>query len=208
MFPDTPKTLFSRIKEGQGSKHWETSWEEFFDLYHQAVRYSVRSAFGRRGWRTVDDCIVQEIVMEVFVGIVRGHTGYDSTKGRFRLWLSGICSNRTADYIRRQARQHARTDAHGEVISEDDEALRHLREQEEDAFRVALLGTLLSTLRAEVPPRIYLIFEMIKLSGHAPEEVAQQLGIKRSVVDNSVYKAMQKLREIASTQEIQTEIAP
>jgi len=77
---------------------------------------------------------------------------------------------------------------------------------EEDAFRSALLGTLLAALHAEVSPRTYLIFELVKLNGESPEEVAEQLGIGRNVIDNTVFKTMKKLREISQREEIQQEL--
>ena len=77
---------------------------------------------------------------------------------------------------------------------------------EEAAFRNALLGTLLTALHAEISPRSYLIFELVKLNGESPEEVATQLGIQRNVIDNTIYKAMKKLREISKREEIQQEL--
>ena len=77
---------------------------------------------------------------------------------------------------------------------------------EEDAFRSALLGTLLAALHAEVSPRTYLIFELVKLNGESPEEVAEQLGVQRNVIDNTIFKAMRKLREISKREEILQEL--
>ena len=53
-----------------------------------------------------------------------------------------------------------------------------------------------------------MIFELVKLSGKSPADVAAQLGIKRGVVDNSIYKAMQKLQEIAARPGIKEEFQP
>jgi DNA-directed RNA polymerase specialized sigma24 family protein len=39
-----------------------------------------------------------------------------------------------------------------------------------------------------------MIFESVKLHGRKPEDVARELGIARGVVDNSIHKAMLKLR--------------
>lgn len=198
IFPDTPKTLLDRLQQGGRTPAWEASWEEFFDLYHQVVRWCVLGSFRRRGWRTVDDHTLQDVVVEVFSAIVRGRSRYDPDKGRFRQWLSGVCSYRVADYIRRHARAHPDAAALLVESSDNEAGLREQREREARAFRTALLGMLLAELRAEIPPRVHLIFEAVKLAGHSPAEVARQFGISRGVVDNSVYKAMQKLREIAA----------
>ncbi|TSA30382.1 MAG: sigma-70 family RNA polymerase sigma factor, partial [Verrucomicrobiaceae bacterium] len=41
------------------------------------------------------------------------------------------------------------------------------------------------------------VFEMVKLKGMDVEETAAALGVKRSVVDNTIYRAMNALRELA-----------
>jgi RNA polymerase sigma-70 factor (ECF subfamily) len=46
----------------------------------------------------------------------------------------------------------------------------------------------------------------VKLNGESPEEVAAKLGVRREVIDNTVYKAMKKLREIFQREEIQQEL--
>ena len=53
--------------------------------------------------------------------------------------------------------------------------------------------------------RQFQIFEMVKLHEMPPGKVAQELGVSRGVVDNTVYKVMQRLREIASAPEYQSE---
>jgi len=52
----------------------------------------------------------------------------------------------------------------------------------------------------------YLIFELVKLNGESPEEVAKELGVQRNVIDNTVFKAMKRLREISKREEIQQEL--
>ena len=50
------------------------------------------------------------------------------------------------------------------------------------------------------------IFELVKLNGESPEEVAKELGVQRNVIDNTVFKAMKRLREISKREEIQQEL--
>ena len=61
-----------------------------------------------------------------------------------------------------------------------------------------------AALHAVVSPRTYLIFELVKLDGESPEEVAKELGVRRNVIDNTIFKAMKKLREISPLEEIQS----
>jgi len=56
-----------------------------------------------------------------------------------------------------------------------------------------------------MPLRHFQILEMVKLQEMSAEQVAVELGVSRGVVDNTVYKVMKRLREIASASEYQTE---
>ena len=77
--------------------------------------------------------------------------------------------------------------------------------EETQTFQQALLATLIEDLRETIPLRHFQIFEMVKLQEMSAEQVAVELGVSRGVVDNTVYKVMKRLREIASASEYQTE---
>jgi len=77
--------------------------------------------------------------------------------------------------------------------------------EEYQSFQQALLATLIEDLRETIPLRHFQIFEMVKLQEMPVEQVAVELGVSRGVVDNTVYKVMKRLREIASASEYQTE---
>jgi len=76
---------------------------------------------------------------------------------------------------------------------------------ERETFNWSLLNTVIEDLRTQVPLRQFEIFEMTKLKGMPPDEVAAELGVKRNVVDNTVYKVMKRLREISARAEYQDE---
>ncbi len=208
-FPSTPLTLLGRLKRQEIPRLWETSWEEFFDLYNNAVNVSVLAAFLRYRWNTVPKADIQDVVLSVFVSIFQGHESFDPAKGRFRQFLSTLCQRRVVDFLRTHNRKSSMlTPLDSELLGqhEVEAALRESSREEKEAFHQAILGTMLAALHDEVPPRTYLIFELVKLNGESPEEVAQQLNIPRSVIDNTIYKAMKKLREISQREEIQQEL--
>lgn len=208
-FPSTPLTLLGRLKHQEMPRLWESSWEEFFDIYHNAVSVCVLGAFRRHGWHDVPVHDLQDVVIAVFESLFRGHESFDPAKGRFRQFLTTLCQRRVVDFIRSHARKSSKLtslDADGFQESNVDPAFTKPSTEEEDAFRKALLATLLSALHAEVSPRTYMIFELVKLNGESPEDVAEQLGIQRGVVDNTVFKAMKKLREISKREDIQQEL--
>ncbi len=207
VFPETPLTLIGRLKQQDMARLWESSWEEFFDLYHQAVRVCVIGNFHRHGWKGVDACHVEDVVLRVFHSILRSGegSGFDPERGRFRHFLSAICQRRVVDFIRshkNDARQEP-LDGHEALLTSTEDPFAKAADE---AFNDALLGTMLSGLRAQVSPRVFMIFELVKLNGEEPAMVAEQLGVRRAVVDNSVFKALQKLREIAKSPEIRGEI--
>ncbi len=55
------------------------------------------------------------------------------------------------------------------------------------------------------PSGAFPIFEILRLQGTPPKQAAKGLGFSRGVVDNNVYKVMQRLREIATAPEYQSE---
>ena len=102
VFPDTPLTLIGRLKQRDMPRLWESSWEEFFNLYHHAVRVCLAGSFHRHGWHGLDDSFVEDVALRVFQSILQGSdaSGFDPGKGRFRNFLSSICQRRVVDFIR------------------------------------------------------------------------------------------------------------
>lgn len=206
VFPDTPLTLIGKLQQAHLARAWEVSWEEFFDLYHHAVRICVAGNFHRHGWHGVDESFVEDVVLKVFQSILRSGAsgGYDPEKGRFRHYLSSICQRRVVDFIREHKHDNRQEPLDGHEPLPDTMDDPFAREMEE-AFNDAVMGTLIAALRTRVSPRVFMIFELVKLTGEEPATVAEQLGIRRAVVDNSIFKAMEKLREIAKSPEIRGE---
>jgi len=46
---------------------------------------------------------------------------------------------------------------------------------------------------------------MVKLKGISPDAAAAELGVNRGVIDNTIYKVMIRLREIAASPEYEEE---
>ena len=119
----------------------------------------------------------------------------EDAKGRLRQFITTLCNRRTVDFMRSQ-RHHNEgrawfdADQYPDIPEESSAA----DEKVSEAFRAARAALLFSVLREQVSPRIFMIFESVKLHGRKPEDVARELGIARGVVDNSIHKAMLKLR--------------
>jgi RNA polymerase sigma-70 factor (ECF subfamily) len=195
-FPSTPRTLLGRLKDGD-EPLWQSSWDEFFDIYHQAVRVCVARSFNHRGWHTVSESDVEDVTMRVFQSFHEAQQNFEleDAKGRLRQFITTLCQRRAVDFMRSQRRHNeGRVWFDLDQYSDVPEEASPLDEKVNEAFRAARAALLFSVLRERVSPRIFMIFESIKLHGRKPEDVARELGIARGVVDNSIHKAMLKLR--------------
>lgn len=206
-FPSTPRTLLGRLRRDEDPAIWRASWDEFFDIYHQAVIACTRASFARHGWRSVSDQDLEDVVIKVFESFDRAQETFElnDAKGRLRQFLTTLCQRRVVDHIRSQRRH---TEGHVPFDEQIDGPAdtSSSQDEESEAFAKAQIGTLLSALRDIVSPRNYMIFEMVKLEGRKPEDVAAELGVKRGVVDNSIYKAIRKLRDIAAKAGLEEEL--
>jgi RNA polymerase sigma-70 factor (ECF subfamily) len=141
---------------------------------------------------------VAQVVAEFF-----RRNQYDPNRGRLRTYLRMLTNARVVDLLRKQRPlDHLSLDDSDVCISE---AIPRETPEEARTFQQSLLATLIEDLRETIPMRQFQIFEMVKLHGMQPGRVAQELGVSRGVVDNTVYKVMQRLREIASAPEYQAE---
>ncbi|MCX6963567.1 MAG: sigma-70 family RNA polymerase sigma factor [Verrucomicrobia bacterium] len=198
-FPTTPRTLLGRLKKDSDDALWQSSWDEFFDIYHQAVRVCVSHSFTHRGWHTLSDSDVEDVTMRVFQSFHEAQPTFEleDAKGRLRQFITTLCQRRVVDFMRSQRRHNE-----GRVWFDSDqypdvpEEASALDEKVSEAFRAARSALLFSVLREQVSPRIFMIFESVKLHCRKPEDVARELGVTRGVVDNSIHKAMVKLRAI------------
>jgi len=204
-YPTTPPSILVRLKHEVHPASWNRSWEEFFDLYHEAVRVSVMYSFSKFSWYRYNDEDLEATVLKVFQSFndeIQKGFEFDGDRGKFRQFLITICQRRVSDFMRQQKRLERFDSLAPEELAEAtrERNIEIFDEQEKEKvneeFAKAKFGELLSLLRERVAPRVYTIFELVKLNGGEPENVAQQLEVKRGVVDNSIYKAMQTLRAI------------
>jgi RNA polymerase sigma factor (sigma-70 family) len=142
--------------------------------------------------------IVSSVVAEFFT-----RNRFEPERGRLRTYLRMITNSKVVDFLRKNSPFRVRSlddiDQHPglEIPAETTE--------ETASFVKSLLATLIEDLRESIPLRQFEIFEMVKLKGMPPDQAAAELGIKRGVVDNNIYKVMKRLREIAAKPEYQDE---
>ena len=89
------------------------------------------------------------------------------------------------------------------VLSDLDENVGGIQPADNDLneieqLRLSLLSALLEDVRKRVSKQQYSIFELVKIKNVPVDQVANELGVKRGVVDNTVYRVMSVLRDLAS----------
>ena len=203
-FPETPVTLLKRLEERQGGIPNQSAWKSFFDLYHGPIRLAVVGAFRRCKWYDIPEDLVEEAIADVVVSFFRADFRYDPAKGRFRNYISQLAGWRVKDIIGKRAPGMLPLESvvEEETYPEPNDALLC---QERQEYRASLLATLLEDVRARVSPQTFLIFEMTKIQEQNPEEVARMFKVTRNVVDNAVYRVLNKLRELAAQPEYRKE---
>ena len=201
--PKTPLSLLVRLRDEDDQSVWQVSWKRFLELYNEPL-LAMASGFYRHytGGATPPQNVLEDAVAKVVVGFFNRNR-FDPNKGRLRTYLRLLVKARIVESLRK--------DRPFDYVSLDDEksdaqeALPKETPEECQSFQQALLATLIEDLRETIPLRHFQIFEMVKLQEMPPEQVAVELGVSRGVVDNTVYKVMKRLREIASAPEYQTE---
>lgn len=201
--PVTSLSLLSRLRDEGNELAWQVSWKRFVELYHTpliaiaAAVYRSHTGNAVPSQQFLEDT-VSKVVIEFFT-----KKRFDPERGRLRTYLRMLTNAKVVDALRKDGAFNHRPFEEGE--SEPALKLPSETHGEKESFERSLLNTLIEDLRAQIPMRHFEIFEMVKLKQMAPEQVAEELGIKRNVVDNTVYKVMKRLREISAKPEYQDE---
>lgn len=209
-FPDTPVSLLSRLEERGSGLPYQDAWRSFFDLYHGPIRAAALVTFRRFNWNHVPDDLLEEVIADVVVSFFKAQFSYDPARGRFRNYLRQLTAWRIMDKL---GKLPAKPPAQLESVEESDLADPVDSQQpdgelectERASYRAALFATMLEDVRNRVSPQTFLIFEMTKIMGQSPDDVAAQFKVKRNVVDNAAHRVLNKLRELAAQPEYRKE---
>jgi RNA polymerase sigma-70 factor (ECF subfamily) len=204
--PDTPISLLLRLRDEDKQAVWQVSWKRFLELYYGPLTAMASGIYRHHTGESVPPQDVLEDVVAQVVSEFFKRNQFDPGRARLRTYLRVLTNARVVDFLRKQRPlNHVPLDSPDVQIPEETPG-----ESAEEArtFQQSLLATLIEDLRETIPLRHFQIFEMVKLHGMPPGEVAAELGVSRGVVDNTVYKVMQRLREIASAPEYQGEYYP
>jgi RNA polymerase sigma factor (sigma-70 family) len=196
--PETSLSLLSRLRDEGDHVGWQVSWKRFLELYHGPL---MAMAAGIYRYHTGNASPPQEVLEDVAAMVVVDffkRDRFDPRRGRLRTYLRVLTNARVVDMLRKEKPLDHEPLADWEKLTE---SLPAESPEEEQSFQQALLATLIEDLREKIPLRQFEIFEMVKLKGISPDVAAAELGVNRGVIDNTIYKVMIRLREIAASPE-------
>ena len=200
--PDTSLSLLSRLRDEGDHAGWQVSWKRFLELYHGPLMAMAAGIYRHHtGNALPSQEVLEDVVATVVVDFFK-RDRFDPERGRLRTYLRVLTNARIVDMLRKEKPM-----AHDSLADREElaESLPAESPEEERSFQQALLATLIEDLREQIPLRQFEIFEMVKLKGISPDAAAAELGVHRGVIDNTIYKVMIRLREIASTPEYEEE---
>jgi RNA polymerase sigma-70 factor (ECF subfamily) len=199
ILPATSLSLLSRLRDEGDHAGWQVSWKRFLELYHEPLLAMAAGIYRHHtGHAVPPQAAIEDVVASVVVDFFKRNR-FDPERGRLRTYLRVLTNARIVDMLRKE-----RPLNHDSLAAWENSMVETLpaETQEENlSFQHALLATLIEDLREHIPLRQFEIFEMVKLKGMTPDQVALELGVQRGVVDNTIYKVMTRLREIASNPE-------
>ncbi len=192
VMPDTPVSLLTRLRDMEAGASWESSWKIFLELYQEPLRIMAWNCYRHHTGGAVP---TSEFIADAVANVVgdfhtKAQYRFDPSRGKLRRFLKMLTNARVVDLLRRERPLDHIELGNWEGTAEESEA-------EGQAFQRAVLSTLVADLRNRIPLRQFEVFEMVKLQGLSIEATASALGVKRSVVDNTIYRAMNALRDLA-----------
>ena len=183
---DTSETLLDRVKTRDPK-----AWAHFVALYGPLIyHWCCRAGF--------QDADAADIGQDVFGSVFKSLGGFERTgPGAFRRWLKTVALNKCRDFARRK-----RPDARGAGGSAAYEALLRLPEGDVEApdddpagEESILFRQAVQLVLSELPQDASRAFTRVVGEGHAPADVAQDLGITVNTVYLIVSRVKRRIRE-------------
>jgi len=201
--PTTSLSLLSRLRDDGNELVWQVSWKRFIELYHTPLIAIAAGIYrSNTGNAIPSQAFLEDTVSKVVIEFFTKNR-FDPERGRLRAYLRMLTNAKVVDALRKDDAFNHRPLDENEHRPEFKVPFETAAERE--TFDSSLRNTLIEDLRTQIPLRHFEIFEMTKLKEMPPDQVAKELGVKRNVVDNTVYKVMKRLREIAVRPEYQDE---
>jgi len=163
----TRSSLLQRVKNTDD----QDSWREFYDIYRGLI-----FAFARKAGLTVEEA--EEAVQETLIATSRHlpKFRYNPKVCSFKTWLLNLAQWRVKDQLRKRRRRGP--DLHEET-SEETASLEsnQLETIWDEEWRTAWLQATFTTIKTEISPKQWQIFDLYVLKEWAPGDVARTLRV-------------------------------
>ena len=175
----TSVSLLERLRTASD----QDDWRRFVNLYTPLLFFWARRA-------GLDQEDAEDLVQDVFVVLLRRLPEFRYDPGRsFRNWLRTITLNKWRDLQRRAA--HAPVTSQLPVAGVAAPEPEDLSESE---YRQQLVGRAMELIQPDFQPATWRAFLETAVTGRAPAEVAEELGLSRNAVYVARCRVLERLR--------------
>lgn len=139
----------------------------------------------------------EDIVQDTFLRAYRALSTFES-RANFGTWLHRVAINCALDHLRRAKRRDEEPYSENPAREEEDGPISSVPSADPTPERLLLSGELKKKLEgamAELTNRERAAFVMRHFDGCSIEEIGKTLGLRGSATKNSIFRAVQKLRE-------------
>lgn len=192
-FPDTRTSLLLQLQAGVDQE----GWQEFVAIYRPVIYRLAR----RRGLQDADaQDLCQQVLVSIAGAIERWHPNDESV--RFRHWLRRVARNAILNALTRRPRDLAAGGTsiqnllEGQVVEDTDLSRQIELEHRRELFLRAALS-----VRADVSPDSWQIFQLAVVEGVAMEEVAASMNKSIGTAYAARGRVMNRLRRIVDQME-------
>ncbi|UYQ91148.1 sigma-70 family RNA polymerase sigma factor [Chitinophaga horti] len=168
------RALFTRIADGN-----EQAFEELFHLYMPQLYRIIYNL-------VPVESTVKDLAQEVFLHLWLGREKLSEVEEP-QHWIFRIAYNRSFKFLKRQQTEAAK-------LGTTDERLLHTNETEE-AVQLSETIRLIREAIHELPAQQQRIYQLNRLSGKKPAEIAAELDISVQAVRNSLTRSGKIIRE-------------
>jgi RNA polymerase sigma factor (sigma-70 family) len=189
----TQASLLSRLRDLDDHESWRTFFNRYWRLIYNVAR--------RTG---LDENYAQDVVQETVVAVARKLPGfrYDPKRGSFKQWLLRITHRRIADHLRKLYRQPMRVDIDPALLDENEvyaaavsgPAEERLEQAWEEEWERALFDAAVESVRKEVNPKHFQVFDYCALRGWPVSKVASTLGLNAAQVYLAKHRVLQAVK--------------
>jgi RNA polymerase sigma-70 factor (ECF subfamily) len=186
--PATRPSLIVQLRDPTAAE----AWREFVALYEPLV-------YGLARRKGLQDADARDLCQEVFQAVAGAVDRWDPNpaRGTFRGWLSRIARNLLLNFLTRHAhepRGSGSTSVH-ELLEAQPAVAPAVAAQFEAEYRRRVFRWAADEIRGEFTPTTWQAFWRTAVGGHAPRDVAAELGLSVGAVYIARSRVVARLRQ-------------